>query len=54
MQNMGTCLVASVQIIVFSILYSYFEVVLHGNDAQYFSFGFSDVQTMEKMGHEYH
>ena len=54
MQNMGTCLVPSVQITIFSILCPYFEVVLHGNGAQYFSFGFSDVQTMEKMGHEYH
>jgi len=38
MQNMGTCLVPSVQITIFSISSTYFEVVVQGTSAQYFFF----------------
>ena len=45
-------IVARVQIIVFSILYSYFEVVVHGTVVRYIFFGFFDVQTIKKFCHE--
>jgi len=38
MQSIGTCLVASVQIIIFSISCSYFKVVVHGTSVRYFFF----------------
>ena len=45
--------VTRVQIIVFSILYFYFEVVFHGTGARYILFLLFDVQTMEEVCHKY-
>jgi len=48
MENMGTCIVASVQIIIFSISCSYFEVVVHGTSAQYFFLDSLTINIREK------
>ena len=45
---MGTCIVASVQIIIFSISCSYFEVVVHGTSAQYFFLDSLTINIREK------